>query len=298
MIKSSEKTLKKICFIGLLSLCMNLWAQDEELLAVYEANIASLADEILSAPDDISKIAANQKLLDLLPEVLSVEKVHKYPFEKVQSMSILSTEDNKLRIFNWTLPKSNGTYEYFAYLHYYVKEEKIWKIVGLKDHSDFIDKPEQQQLPASNWFGALYVDLISKKTDKGYIYTLIGWDGNRPTSIKKLVDVLSFDQAYNPRFGAPIFDMGQETKHRIIFEYSPTARITVSYNTDEDMIIYDQLVPIDPSAEGVYEYYVPNLNYNGIRFKDGYWKLVPNVQINNNKEQDTKRFKKVEQGIR
>ena len=298
MTKPSEKFLRKICFIGLLSFAMNLWAQDEELLAQYEVNIASLADEILSATDDISKMAANQKLLALIPEVLSVEKVQKYPFENIQSMSILQSDDNKLRIFNWTLQKSNGSYEYYAYLHYYVKEEKTWRIVGLTDRSDFIENPEQQQLPANNWFGALYVDMVSKKTKNGYIHTLIGWDGNRPTSIKKLVDVLSFDEQANPHFGAPIFHMGQETKQRLIFEYSPTARITVSYNEDQDMIIYDQLIPLDPTAEGMYEYYVPNLNYSGIHFQDGYWKFVPTIEINNNKDQDTKRFKKIEQGIR
>lgn len=298
MIKPSGKFLRKICFIGFLSFGLSLWAQDEELLSGYEASIASLADEVLSAPDDASKLAANEKLLELIPEVLSTEKVHKYPFENIQSMSILNSNDSKLRIFNWTLPKSNGTYQYFAYVHFYHKEEKLWKLVRLNDRSDFIPEAENQQLSADNWFGALYVEMISKKTDKGYLYTLIGWDGNRPTSVKKIVDVLTFDQEGNPRFGAPIFHMNRETKQRLIFEYSPTARITVSYNKDEDMIIYDQLVPLDPNAEGIFEYYVPNLNYDGIKFENGSWKWVHNVLINNNKDQDTKRFKKIEQGIR
>ena len=43
--------------------------------------------------------------MPILKEVLSFDKSYKYPFDSLQTLSILSPEDNSFRIFNWILRK-------------------------------------------------------------------------------------------------------------------------------------------------------------------------------------------------
>ena len=46
-----------------------------------------------------------------------------YPFENLNNMSILTSPD-KFRIYNWVVPKEDGSFEYFAYLQLYKKEKR------------------------------------------------------------------------------------------------------------------------------------------------------------------------------
>ena len=47
-----------------------------------------------------------------------------YPFENLDNMSILTSPDYKFRIYNWVVPKEDGSFEYFAYLQFYKKRKK------------------------------------------------------------------------------------------------------------------------------------------------------------------------------
>lgn len=48
------------------------------------------------------------------------------------------------------------------------------------------------------------------------------------------------------------------------------------------MIVFDRLIPINPSLTGVYEYYVPELNIvDGFLYFDGKWNYVPDIDARN-----------------
>jgi hypothetical protein len=48
-----------------------------------------------------------------------------------------------------------------------------------------------------------------------------------------------------------------------------------------NMIIFDHLSPSKPSYAGNYQYYGPDFSYDGLKFEQGIWELVENVDIRN-----------------
>jgi hypothetical protein len=51
----------------------------------------------------------------------------------------------------------------------------------------------------------------------------------------------------------------------------------MQYNIEKKMIIYNFLVPVNPNFEGDYRFYVPDISYDGLIFKNGKWTLVEGI---------------------
>ena len=47
----------------------------------------------------------------------------------------------------------------------------------------------------------------------------------------------------------------------------------------------------------MYEFYVPNLSYDGLTFKNGKWRLVENIPAYNDKKRNRKQLKNIERGL-
>ena len=89
-----------------------------KLIQEYEDTLKIIAEQIMFAKKENDRINANNGFIPILKEVLSFDKSYKYPFDSLQTLSILSPEDNSFRIFNWILRKDNGTYDYFCIIHH------------------------------------------------------------------------------------------------------------------------------------------------------------------------------------
>ena len=96
-----------------------------KLIQEYEDTLKIIAEQIMFAKKENDRINANNGFITILKEVLSFDKSYKYPFDSLQTLSILSPEDNSFRIFNWILRKDNGTYDYFCIIHYNNKKKKM-----------------------------------------------------------------------------------------------------------------------------------------------------------------------------
>ena len=107
------KKLFLLLFIFFYSL--NTFSQNvsNKLIQEYEDTLKIIAEQIMFAKKENDRINANNGFIPILKEVLSFDKSYKYPFDSLQTLSILSPEDNSFRIFNWILRKDNGTYDYF-----------------------------------------------------------------------------------------------------------------------------------------------------------------------------------------
>jgi hypothetical protein len=265
-------------FILLFSSTFCVYTQKTEInfeKAISELN--GIGIKIISDISDEEKYIANEKFKISLKEVISNPNSFDYSFDSLKTISILKA--NKLKIYNWALPLTDGTFEYFAFLQL-KKSNEEYTILELTDKSDEIKTPESKILTNKSWYGALYYKIIhDKKLGENY-YTFLGWDGNNKLTNKKIIDVIHISNNGMVKFGAPIFKTEKKTKKRMIFEYTEDAVMSLKYYPKIGKIVFNQLDPIQSNLVGVYEYYAPNLKYfDALFIKTGKWMIEKNTDI-------------------
>ncbi len=235
-----------------------------------ERFLVSHFDSLASAGSDDRREAINSKVKKKFRTLLGYEASFNHPFDSLSNAGVLKSSDGKVRIYNWNVPYEAGYHVFHCFIQYNTEDSLI--SFELKDHSEQIDQPEAKILDKNNWYGALYYDIITKegRGDKTY-YTLLGYDPNDYMTNRKVIDVLHFDQNNQPVFGAEIFKNQRNMSRRIIFEYAEFATMTLQYDEDKNMIVYDHLSPSKPKYEGQREFYGPDFSYDGLRFENGIW---------------------------
>ena len=283
--------MKKIFLIIFLASLSNILVSQNvsfKLIKEYEDTLKVVAEKIMYSNNEQERVNANNGFISILKDVLSYDKSYKYPFDSLETISILSPEDKSFRLFNWILRKDNGAYSYFCLLHYHNKRKKKYEIIELNDNSDNIRNPIYDDLDSKNWFGALYYEIIYIKKSGRKFYTLLGWDGNDGRSTKKIIEPMYFSGKNKVKFGLPIFRLKKKSKQkRFILEYDSKSSFSLKFNKEENRIIFDQLVPIKKELEGMHEYYIPEGTYNAFEYNNGKWILNEDIDARN--KQKTKK---------
>lgn len=271
------------CFVfGTMFAQEQLSEKDKEYFLKYELKLQALQNKLYSTKNDSLKFKYNKEFLGLLDTVLSAELSFYYPFDSLNQIGRLISPDNKFRIINWNIYKSDGTYFYFGFIQSFVSKDKKYEYFKLIDKSATIKNPETYIGEPDKWFGMLYYKII--KSDD--YYTLLAWDGNDKLSQKKYIDILSFKDNGDPVFGKDVFKIPQKNPRRIVFEYSTEITMSLKYNEDKGMIIFDHLAPKDPFMEGQFQFYGPDFSYDAFDFNRGKWKFVPDIDIKNTKDKN------------
>ncbi|MFZ4400045.1 MAG: hypothetical protein ACOYO1_08435 [Bacteroidales bacterium] len=303
-----------------LSLCVLFtkfsFSQGRETFGEYEDSLAILGNIMRNGENDRIKFEANEKFTSLLEDAIYLKKSFEYPFDSIKTIARLVSPDNNIKIYNWVISKSDGSFDYYAFLQSYNEKKKKYDVFKLIDKSSDIIAPEFQTLDVNNWYGALYYKIIHTQNGEVDYYTLLGWNGNNGLSFKKLIDVLSFKSGNKPVFGAPIFRKGKDKPKRIIFEYSTKAVMSLKYDNQEyqekvrlkkpikgkrfevknikaSMILFDRLVPLSPSLEGQKQFYVPETNiYDAFINENGKWLFIEDIDARNHKPTTVNRPKR------
>jgi len=283
-----------------------LFSQGRETFGYYEDTLKKLAIVIKQSHEDRFKFEANEKFNYLLDEVLHIRKSFDYPFDSLNNfVARLISPDNRFKIFNWVIGKSDGTFDYNAVMQLYNEDKKKYDVVFLKDKSQDISVPETQTLTVDQWYGALYYKIIHTNSQNIDYYTLLGWNANNALSYQKIIEILTIRSGNRVFFGAPIFKYGKEKPKRIIFEYSSKAIMNLKYDSQQykekkklkkpikgkwfeivdvksNMIVFDRLIPIEPSLQGQRQFYVPETNiYDAFIFINGKWVFIEDVDARN-----------------
>jgi len=257
-------------------------AQDAGVtLKAYEDTLKKLAPKILKSNTENERIEANTKFLKVLLRTLKAEGSYKYPFDSLVTIARLSSDDNVFRIFNWNLPKQDGTFSHFGIIQTYDKSTRSYRLFELQDQSDNILRPEMKELNANNWFGAHYYSIIPNKKKKKRHYILLGWDGNNKITSKKIIDVLHFTKTGEPKFGKAIFEMESATKYRVVFEYTSKAVMMLRYYPGSKAIIYDHLGALNATLKDMPQFQGPDGSYDAFLSKKGKWKHVTDFDARN-----------------
>ena len=269
----------KIYHIIILLLCsFTLFAQKDK--PFFEAEIAQLnqlSKTIIKADNDEAKYTANNQFKILLKGIIEHSHSFEFEFDSLQSISILRA--NSLKVYNWVLPKIDGSFEYFAFLQIKKSTEK-YAVVELIDQSHKITDPEKKMLRPNTWYGALYYKIIYDKDIGKNYYTVLGWDGNNKLTNKKIIDVIDLSDGNSIKIGAPLFKTKKERKRRIVFEYGDHTVMSLRFNSKEKKIVFDHLVPASSNLKGIYEYYGPSLDsFDAFVVNKGKWIYEENTEI-------------------
>ena len=253
-----------------------LTAEAIERLRTGEDTLALLAYAVVNDSIEQERFAACRALIQTLVRTLKVENSFQYRFDRLKSVSMLAPPDSSFRIFTWQLFVNDSTYRYYGAIQMNNPELKLFPLIDRSGEMD--ERPLYETLTPERWYGALYYTLRQFDAKEGRKYRLCGYDAYAFFEKRKVIDVLGFDDAGKPGFGAPVFDKpgAKVDELRMIFEYSAEASVRVNWDEQYQMVLFDHLIPW-PSPFGRGITYVPDGSYDGLRLEKGRWKFIDKV---------------------
>ncbi len=265
---------KYLLLVLTFAVTFSLYAKENPYMAEVDS-ISNLFDEIAGSDSDKHKQEVNDYLLAYMKEFLRNPESFNADFSKIKHLSVLNSDDNLLRVYTWNLNYQDGSFQYFGFLQY--RNKKKMGVYFLNDKK-FRTKDEIRFYQSnSEWYGALYYEIITKKWNSLTYYTLIGWDGANFMINRKVVEVLYFDRKDIPVFGKKMFKLDRTNTGRLIFEFADRATMILRYNEKQDMIVVDHLAPPETKYEKMFQYYGPDFSYDAFIFRGGRWILQTDI---------------------
>ena len=228
------------------------------------------------------KIACYQFIPKLI-SALKMDNSFYYSFDSLTELSKVYPPDSSFRILTWQMHYPKGRFRYYGVIQ--MRSTKV-KMFPLRDLRDTLPFHTQHILTADNWYGQVYYKIVERTVNKKTYYTLFGFEAADFISRRKILDILTFDDAGRPRFGAPMFDFKYEdsshvkaidTMNRFFIEYKWSASPVMNYDYNKEMIIFDHLAPPNPKAAGAYFTYVQDGTYEGFKWVGNHWQWVEKV---------------------
>lgn len=256
----------------------SLTSEQMDRLRAAEDTLAMIAFLVVNDSIESERFGACRQLITRLVQTLKTPNSFQYPFDRLKSISILSPPDSSFRIFTWQLFVNDSTYRYYGAIQ---KNSKDLQLFPLIDRSDSLDyKPTREVLTPERWYGALYYTIRQFDTKQGRKYLLIGYDAFEFFEHRKLIEVLAFDEAGRPTFGAPVFQKEKTPRGgpelRQIYQYAAESSVRCNWDELYQMILVDHLIPI-PSPYGRGFMGVPDGSYEGFQLEKGQWKFIEKV---------------------
>ncbi|MCF8218212.1 MAG: hypothetical protein K9I29_04065 [Bacteroidales bacterium] len=221
-------------------------AKQDSVFQVCQDSLSKLRRISLNADEQFMRFNTNEKLIDYWFETLRRKGSEKYNFNKLDSMYIVTSPDNKLRIVTWHILNDDRTHDYFGIVQAYSERHDDYVVYELHDKSDQLKKPEYEMLRNGDWFGALYYDIIQVKKSKNFIqdilgnqrtyYTLLGWNGKDFKTDLKLIEVAYLQSNGDIVLGHTLFRTRDYRLRRIMFEYSDRASMSMKYEKQYKII--------------------------------------------------------------
>lgn len=281
-----------------------LFSQTQADFRAWEDSLISLRQQAIEGATELARYQANEDFTILLEEVLSEHNAFKFTWDSVKNFSVLTAPDKSFKIFTWAIQKNDWTIEHFGFLHVYNENRKKYLLYSLNDKHLQIDYPHTFVGNPNDWYGAVYYKIIPLKTKTKTYYTLFGFNENDLFTNQKIIEVLSFRANGTPIFGATIFKKFPKKVSRVIFEYAKNSTFSLRYEPQSfdvstgkrdpktrrviyetqtaNMIIFQQLIPMEEGLESIPAYSVAEASLNqGFIADEGKWLFLPNVKGRN-----------------
>lgn len=239
------------------------------------------AKEIIQAKEWEDRLRADSLFTRTLVQTLKSPYSFRFPFDSLETISVLYAPDSAFRIFSWQLMKDFTFYRQKGAIQYNTTDGKL-KLTPLFDVSPFTDAPCDSVRDANQWIGAVYYKiLLNIESGKKY-YTLLGYDENDARSTKKWMEVLTFTDQGVPKFGGNYFEFqSDDTKppipaFRFYLEYKKGGNARLNYDEELKMITFAHLVS-ENGVPAAHYTLVPEGSFEGFKWMKGKWIHIPFV---------------------
>ena len=254
--------------------------QDSTIIKSTEIELMKHFTALSEIKNDNQQNQLNDSIINHFKSILKSPLSFHYPFDSLKTIGKTFAKDDKLKIYSWNVPYEDGSHNISCIIQYFSSKDSLEYLI-LNDMSDEITNPEFVSLSPNNWYGAMYYDIVIEKVDKQTYYFLMGYNPGNLFSNKKVIDVFYFDEFGYPKFGKPFFEIKNQLKYRIVFEYNEKASMTLHYDEKLKMIVFHRLVPIDYKYKDNPVFYGPDSSFDGFVFKKDIWHFVEEVDARN-----------------
>ena len=221
----------------------------------------------------------NQHFSNDFEEVLNQKGAFSYPFDSLENVGKLTSDNGLVRIFTWNLPLAVGVHQHNGFVM--VKHHGSVTVYRLKDSRSDVEEAFSDILPPDKWYGALYYYLHQEEYQGVFYYSLLGVSLKDLFTTQRIIEPLWIDHEGKPMFGTPIFNIRGRKISRVVLEYTARANVMLRYSPEMEMLVFDHLVPSRPQYRGIYSHYGPDLSHDGLRFEGGEWHFEQNIDLRN-----------------
>lgn len=250
-----------------------------------ENKLHAVLTDLRKSRDDATIIKINEQFKRDFEEALNLEGAFDYPFSSLTTVGKIYSKDKLVRVISWNVQYEDLSHDYYSFVMKKDDRRDRVSVTELKRQKQNLYAIQHDEIEAENWYGALYYDIIDVQRRNRTYYTLLGYDANNERSSIKLIDVLSFIGS-RPRLGAPIFEVNDNIAHRVIFEHSSDATMSLRYDNEREKIIFDHLSPESPTMKEFREFYVPDMSYDAYAWDGRRWLLIEDIIAVNKETSD------------
>lgn len=252
---------------------------DFKVLKQKEDTLKHLAYQIMEGKSPAICMLADSQFTRLLVSALKIKNSFYYPFDSLSNISKLTPADSSFKIFTWQLVVDENQVRHHGAIQMKTNDGSL-KLYPLVDRTGVTENVQDTIGNNFGWIGAVYYKVIETEEFGKKFYTLLGYDENNIRSNKKIIEVLTFPNN-EPVFGGPYFSyqdnsINKKFPHRFIMEYKKHAGPRLTFDNDQNMIIYEHLV--SPSGEPSKKYtLVGDGDYEGLKWMQGKWVHINKV---------------------
>lgn len=277
---------KSLLCIFLTCNILSSFGQNSQKMKVWQDSLVNLGTKMFRSSAEPERLDNNFKFVKTLVSALKEPNSYYYSFEQLNMIAILSSPDNNFRIFSWNIPLQDGSYLYYGTIQHKTANGQI-SLTPLFDKTFEINAVDSVVLSNTEWYGAQYYDIAPLGKNK---YVLLGWKGHHAEYTKKIIEILTLKGGNQVELGAAVFLENPKIARRI-FSYTRQATMYLKYNRTYNRIEFDNLVPADPSLNGNFKYYGPDLSYDAYEVtKEGKLKLVVDIEVKNFERGDESQY--------
>ena len=239
-----------------------------------EDSLKLLSRAMVFGKNAAERFRADSNFVRILVRALKTPNSFYYPLDSV-AVSKLYSPDSAFRIFTWQLMKDEYVYFQKGAIQMKTADGSL-KLFPLFDASMFSAKPADSVRTRENWVGAIYYKIILKTFNNKKYYTLLGFDDFSPSSNKKWMEVLTFNDRGEPVFGGPFITYKQDSAlkpvviPRFSIQYKKEAKTFFNYDPELDLIVFDHLIS-ETNETDRRETFIPDGDFEGFKWQGGKW---------------------------
>jgi hypothetical protein len=273
-----------VTLLALIITCHSIFSQqlttaDAKFLRSKEDSLKKYSVKLIQGINPKDRFDADSMFTRLLVRALKNPGSFYYPFESLETISKLYAPDSTFKIFTWQMVINDNVIRQHGAIQMRTQDGSL-KLYPLIDKSDITINLADTIANNKGWIGAVYYNIIQKRSANQNYYTLIGYDENNIRSNKKIIEVLNFSTG-EPTFGGSYFSFEEDSvfkpaASRYIMEYKKTYGPKLNYDADMDMIVVEHLISESNQPNKKWTL-VGDGDYEGFKWKNGKWVHVEKI---------------------